>query len=172
MTRSHETAESDQEVKEKPDLLSRYAVALVERAVEIKKVHGIVYFNSDDAPEWALPNDRTTIGAATRMLMASGVIAPFRETIVELHIFGGMRKSTRECCNGHRNPLYQLTTRAEEFLLQHGAGIAKGQMELGLAHEAASDCHNLTPDGCDADLGEPCPAGSSCDLQGGEEEGE
>lgn len=118
----------------KSELFRRYAVALVEAAVELKKVRGIVYFNSDDCPAWALPGDQTTIGAATRVLLACSVIVPFRETIFELAIFGGMRKSTRECCHGHRNPLYSLTSLpiAEEFLRRNGVELVKGQMELAL----------------------------------------
>lgn len=115
------------------ETMHRYAIGLIEAALRLAEA-GIPYFNSDDAPDWCLPNDKTTIGAGTRLLLAGNVMAPFRETLPGLGIYGGIRKSRRPCCNGHRNQLYTLTSLpiAREFLKRHGLTQPREQMELAL----------------------------------------
>lgn len=118
----------------KSALMQRYAVALVKAAIQIRRDRGIEYFNSDDVPPTSLPNDKTTIGAATRLLLAAGVIGPFRDTLAAFEIFGGIRRSSRPCCNGHRNQLYRLVSLplAEEFLRRNGVETEANQLELSL----------------------------------------
>jgi hypothetical protein len=106
----------------KNECIKNYCIALVRAGME-RAFSACPYFNNDEVPEPQQPNDKTTVGAAFRMLMTAGVILPFRGTIESKEIFGGMRASTRAGNNRHRNQLYVLTSApvAAEWLLRQGA---------------------------------------------------
>jgi hypothetical protein len=112
-----------------PELV-RYVSALLQ--VMLARPYG----NNDDVPDSVQPLDRTTVGAGIRVALDAGCIVPFRLTIESLNIFGGMRRSSRPECHGHRNPLYQVVAPvAREWLKRHGVVIAmhsEQQMEMSL----------------------------------------
>jgi hypothetical protein len=106
----------------KSETMRSYACALVRVAIE--RAYTVApYVNNDDVPDCSQPGDKTTVGAAFRMLIAAGVLRPFRTTIEASQIYGGMRPSKRPENNGHRNQLYVLTSVpiAREWLQRQGA---------------------------------------------------
>jgi hypothetical protein len=108
------------------------AVLVTARAL---RMTGVSYFNNDDVPDGDQPLDRTTVGAAFKMLALANIIAPWRGTIESKEIWGGMRRSSRRCCHGHRNQLYELTNTgiAEEWLRRHGGAPQPAQTEMSFA---------------------------------------
>jgi hypothetical protein len=110
-----------------PDLV-RYVTAL------LTSLLARPYGNNDDVPDAVQPLDRTTVGAGIRVALDAGCIVPWRGTIEALQIYGGMRRSSRPDCHGHRNPLYQVVAPvANEWLTRHGVAISNStecQMEL------------------------------------------
>lgn len=115
----------------KSPAMDLYAGALLTNALRLY-ASGTVYFNGDDVPEAYQPGDGTTAGAVIRMLTSLKIIEPWRGTVESKKIWGGMRRSTRECCNGHRNQLYALTNTgiAREWLSRHGTPQERVQEEL------------------------------------------
>lgn len=111
--------------------LDRYAEGLLTAALK-RWDAGVVYFNNDDVPTAYQPLDKSTVGCVFKQLQVSHIIEPWRGNIPELGIWGGMRQSTRACCNGHRNPTWTLTSRslAEEWLRRHGVAVEERQPEL------------------------------------------
>ena len=112
--------------------LNAYATALVESARGLYLDQGVSYFNNDDVADEHQPGDKTTVGAAFRMLIAAGVIEAWRGNDEAKGIWGGIRKSTRPECHGHRNQLYRLVSigLADEWLARHGVKPAKPQREF------------------------------------------
>ena len=110
-----------------PDLV-RYVTALLSALLTRP------YGNNDDVPDTVQPLDRTTVGAGIRVALDAGCIVPWRGTIEALQIYGGMRRSSRPDCHGHRNPLYQIVAPvAREWLQRHGVAMPAAQalqMEL------------------------------------------
>lgn len=115
----------------KSPVLDAYVTALLRAALRLLD-RGTVYFNNDDVAEADQPNDGTTVGAAFKLLMLETVVEPWRGTVSEREIYGGMRRSGRKCNNGHRNQLYTLTNRgiAHEWLRRHGQGVGETQLDL------------------------------------------
>lgn len=98
----------------KPEAV-RYLTALLQ-ALLVR-----TYGNNDDVPADAQPLDKTTAGAMVRAALASGLIVHYRGSHPELDIYGGIRRSTRPECHGHRNPLYCVVAPvAREWLERHG----------------------------------------------------
>lgn len=122
----------------KSGVMDAYATALLRSALRLLD-QGVTYFNNDDVREIDQPNDGTTVGATFKLLTLENVIAPWRTTIERLQIYGGMRRSGRRCCNGHRNQLYCLVNRgiAEEWLRRHGVEVEPRQLDLGIDAPAA-----------------------------------
>ena len=112
--------------------LNEYATALVRAGRDLYLDRNVVYFNNDDVGEEHQPGDKTTVGSAFRMLLAAGVIEPWHGTDEARSIWGGMRRSTRAECHGHRNQLYCLVSLpiADEWLLRHGVEPPKQQKEF------------------------------------------
>jgi hypothetical protein len=117
----------------KSPVMDTYVTALLTSALALYH-RGTPYFNGDDVPESSQPGDGTTAGAAIRMLTVARIIEPWRGSVESAGIWGGMRRSTRECCNGHRNQLYALTNTgiAIEWLDRHGVRVEPVQGELAL----------------------------------------
>lgn len=109
----------------KGPLMDRYARALLLAALDLA-ARGKTYFNNDDVEEAAQPGDKTTVGTAIKLLINEKIITPFRGNIPDLEVWGGMRRSSRACNNGHRNQLYTLTNAgiAREWLRRHGGAPA------------------------------------------------
>ena len=111
-----------------------YVGALLKAALKLN-AQDIVYFNNDDVPDPFQPGDGTTVGALFGMLKSKHVhlIQPWRGSVAAEKIWGGIRKSTRECCNGHPNQLYTLTSvgLAEAWLRQHGGDELRQQEMFG-----------------------------------------
>jgi hypothetical protein len=116
----------------KPDL-AQYVTALLSALLTRP------YGNNDDVAEALQPLDKTTVGAGIRVAIDAGCIVPLRASIESAGIFGGMRKSTRPGCNGHRNQLYQVVAPvAREWLTRHGVAISLStecQMDFPSLHE-------------------------------------
>jgi hypothetical protein len=115
----------------KSDVLDRYVTSLLRAALRLTD-EGITHFNNDDVHELDQPNDKTTVGAAFKLMAMENIIEPWRGNIPEREIWGGMRRSSRKCNNGHRNQLYTLTNRgiAETWLRRHGVAIRPNQLDL------------------------------------------
>lgn len=117
----------------KSAIFDRYATALLEAA---RDLHGIgrEYFNNDDVAEEFQPGDKTTVGTVFKLLTMEHLITPWRGTIADQDIYGGMRRSTRPGCNGHRNQLYTLGQMelVLAWLQRHGVDIRRPQFELNL----------------------------------------
>jgi hypothetical protein len=111
-----------------------YTRALIARALALLEA-GVVFFNNDDVAEEDQPGDGTTVGSVIRQLLDAHILEPWRGSLPDAGIWGGMRKSSRRECHGHRNQLYTLTNRglAEAWLRRHGAPVAVHQEELALA---------------------------------------
>jgi hypothetical protein len=121
--------------------IHRYAVALVLAARRLRAEQHTLHFNNDDVDAAFQPNDGTTVGAAFRMLLSAGVITPWRGTLEAHGIYGGMRRSTRPECNGHRNQLYQLISMdiADAWLRRHGERVPTGpQAEMAFMFPCAA----------------------------------
>ena len=118
----------------KREPLETFARAVVCRALNLRLI-GVTYFNNDDVADADQPGDKTTVGAAFKLLAIANVIAPYRGTIESLEIWGGIRRSSRPCCHGHRNQLYELTNTgmAEEWLRRHGGAPQPAQQEMMFA---------------------------------------
>jgi hypothetical protein len=115
----------------KNETVSSYARALLTQAVRLRQ-GGVLFFNNDDVPEEFQPGDGNTVGAVFRMLHTLKIIQPWRGSVESKDIWGGMRRSTRECCNGHRNQLYELTNEgiARAWLERHGVDLHPAQLNL------------------------------------------
>ena len=115
----------------KSPVLDKYVSSLLCSALRLDS-EGISFFNNDDVPELDQPNDGTTVGASFKLLAMENVIEPWRGNIPDREIWGGMRRSSRKCNNGHRNQLYTITNRgiAETWLRRHGVAIAPRQLEF------------------------------------------
>ena len=114
-------------------LMDRYATALLEAALDLNGI-GRPYFNNDDVTEQYQPNDKTTVGTVFKLLSMEHLIAPWRGSVPELDIYGGMRRSSRPCTNGHRNQLYTLGQMelVTAWMQRHGVDIRRPQLELNL----------------------------------------
>ncbi len=119
----------------KSEVLDRYVSALLREALHLAG-DGITHFNNDDVRDIDQPNDKTTVGAAIKLLAMENIIEPWRGNAPEREIWGGMRRSSRKCNNGHRNQLYTLTNRgiAEAWLRKHGVAIRPNQLDLFLTN--------------------------------------
>lgn len=108
-----------------------YAKALLETALRLH-IRGVHFFNNDDVPESHQPGDGTTVGAVVRLLLNLKLIERTGVNLPEQGIVFGTRRSTREVCNGHANPLYRLTNTGIvlEWLKRHGHVPVAPQMEL------------------------------------------
>lgn len=117
----------------KTPVIDRYATGLLKAALRLQD-NGIVYFNNDDVAEAYQPGDGTTVGTVFKLMMMEHVIQPFYSNIPSLAIYGGMRRSTRSCNNGHRNQLYQLnsTSIAVEWLERHCVEVEDHQLTLSI----------------------------------------
>lgn len=115
----------------KSPVIDAYVSALLRAALSLLD-RGVVHFNNDDVAEVDQPNDGTTVGAAFKLLALEKIVEPWRGNIAEREIFGGMRRSSRKCNNGHRNQLYTLTNRgiAHEWLRRHGQDVGEQQLDL------------------------------------------
>jgi hypothetical protein len=115
----------------KSDILDRYTTGLLLAALRLLD-DGVPHFNNDDVPEPYQPGDKTTVGAAFKLLALANIIEPWRGNIAEQGIYGGMRRSSRRGNNGHRNPLYNLTNTgiAREWLERHGVELEPVQLSL------------------------------------------
>lgn len=115
----------------KNDVITRYVSALLQQA---RRLHGegIVFFNNDDVPDVHQPGDKTTVGAAFKLMIHEDIIEPFRGSVAAQEIWGGYRKSSRKCNNGHKNQLYQLTSTAiaDAWLTRHGYATEARQLAL------------------------------------------
>lgn len=109
-----------------------YARALLTEARRLRLFEGVVYFNNDDVDDTHQPGDKTTVGSVFKLLLHEEIIEPYYETNPEKNIFGGRRRSSRACNNGHKNPLYSIAsmTKLETWLQRHGGVPAGPQMEL------------------------------------------
>lgn len=110
----------------KSDEMDTYITAFLEAALRLP------YVNNDDVHDHAQPLDKTTVGTAIKLLLIEHIIQPFHGNVPLKDIWGGMRRSTRACCNGHRNPLYTLTNAglARAWLAAHGYRVPSPQMDL------------------------------------------
>ena len=115
----------------KSDLMDAYTTALLRAALGLRAA-GTNYFNNDDVPASAQPNDKTTVGTVFGLLLKEGVIKKYLGSIASKKIWGGMRSSSREKCNSHRNQLYAVAVPlAREWLRRHGRELPAGpQMDL------------------------------------------
>ncbi|HMP73860.1 MAG TPA: hypothetical protein PKE55_11420 [Kiritimatiellia bacterium] len=115
----------------KSDIIDDYVTALLTSALDLLR-RGVVYFNNDDVDEAFQPGDKTTVGAAIKALAIANIIEPWRGSDPAREIFGGMRRSSRPCCNGHRNQLYTLkhVASAQTWLKRHGRNHQPLQLEL------------------------------------------
>jgi hypothetical protein len=115
----------------KSPVLDAYVSALLRAALRLLD-RGVYYFNNDDVVEADQPNDGTTVGAAFKLLAMEKIIEPWRGNDQERDIYGGYRRSSRKCNNGHRNQLYTLTNRgiAEEWMRRHGQDVERRQLDL------------------------------------------
>jgi len=113
-------------------VMDAYARALITSGRTLLLFKRVPYFNNDDVPAAFQPNDGTTVGATFKQLQLAGIIEPWRGSVPELQIWGGMRKSTRPENNGHRNQLWALTSiaAADTWLSRHGATQPDQQMRL------------------------------------------
>lgn len=102
--------------------MDQYARALLTEARRLYLIERVVYFNNDDVPELSQPGDGKTVGLVVKLLTHEKIIEPYRGSHPELEIWGGMRRSTRRCNNGHRNQLYKIRSMAllETWLDRHG----------------------------------------------------
>jgi len=114
--------------------MCRYATALLLAARKLKQFQRIDYFNNDDVPDSSQPRDRSTVGAVFKQLQIAKIIEPWRGTVEQQQIWGGLRKSTRKENNGHRNQLWTLCSvaLADSWLARNGHTLhaAKPQLEL------------------------------------------
>lgn len=115
----------------KSPVIDAYVSALLRAAISLRD-RGVSFFNNDDVAECDQPNDGTTVGAAFKLLALENIIEPWRLNVPEADIWGGMRRSSRKCNNGHRNQLYALTNRgvAEAWLRRHGVEPPPRQLDL------------------------------------------
>lgn len=112
--------------------MDAYVTALLRAALKLRE-GGINYFNNDDVPAEFQPLDKTTVGTAFGLLLKEGIVKPYRGSIAAKKIWGGVRASTRENCNGHRNQLYAVqATLARTWLERHGAAAASPVQQLDL----------------------------------------
>jgi len=109
-----------------------YANALLAVAHTLYLDYACVYFNNDDVPEDAQPLDGNTVGLTIKLLCSEGILSPWRGNVPDLEIWGGMRRSSRKCCHGHRNPLYGIASmsKLETWLERHGSSVEQRQGEL------------------------------------------
>jgi hypothetical protein len=118
----------------KQRVMEQYAEALLLTAVQhLDK--DVVFFNNDDVPDVDQPGDKTTVGAVIRQFLTVHLIEPWYGSLAEFEIHGGMRRSSRPECHGHRNQLYTLTSRAlaEEWLRRRGRMLVARQEEFAFA---------------------------------------
>lgn len=113
------------------EIIDKYCTHLLLAALDLL-ANGTSYFNNDDVPDAHQPHDKTTVGAAIKQLLMVKIIQPWHCNVEDKDIWGGMRRSTRECCNGHRNQLYALTNEgmAREWLSRHQVKTVPIQTEL------------------------------------------
>lgn len=117
----------------KPGTITDYARALLTEAVRLHW-KGVPYFNNDDVAEADQPGDKTTVGAAVRMLINAKIIEATGVHLPDRGIRFGQRASTRVGNHGHRNQLYALTNHAiaQEWLERHGGSVEVAQLEIAL----------------------------------------
>lgn len=115
----------------KSPVLDAYVSALLRAALRLLD-SGTIYFNNDDVGDLDQPGDGTTVGVSFKLLSHENIIEAWRGCDDEQGIYGGIRRSSRRCNNGHRNQLYTLTNRgiAEEWLRRHGHIIEPRQLDL------------------------------------------
>lgn len=114
----------------KNDPVMVYAVGFMMSAYNLA-LRGIPV-GSDDVPDDFQPlNSPGVPGSAIAMLREANVIRDCFDTLAELGIHGGRRKSKRESANGRKISTYRVSSIAvaEEFLRRNGVELSR-QPEL------------------------------------------